>query len=50
VLPDLRAVLKEEALRTRAVSSSGERSAMDRKCRGLLAECPIELVELKCLW
>lgn len=36
--PDLIAVLCEEALRTRVVSSVGVRSAMERKCRGAKGE------------
>jgi len=36
--PDLIAVLWEEALRTRAVSSIGVRSAIERKCRSAKGE------------
>src|SRR6266536_5459598 len=41
--PDLMEVLWEEALRMRVVSSAGERSAMERRCRGAKGEvCGIE--------
>lgn len=36
--PDFTAVLEEEALWTRAVSSAGVRSAMERKWRGAKGE------------
>lgn len=36
--PDLMAVLWEEALRTRVVSSVGVRSAIESKCRGAKGE------------
>lgn len=38
VVPDLMAVLEEEALRTRVVSSVGVRSAMERRWRGAKGE------------
>ena len=38
IAPDLREVLWEDALRTRAVSSVGVRSAMERKWRGANGE------------
>lgn len=41
--PDLMEVLWDEALRTRVVSSAGDRSAIERRCRGAKGEvCGVE--------
>ena len=42
IRPDFRARLCEEALRIRVVSSAGERSAIDRKCRGANGDVGVE--------